>query len=68
MADLYDQAQDTDALLVASALAVQKTKAAAEPKLAATGECLNPLCGEPLPGPQLFCGASCAKEHARRSK
>ena len=66
MADQFDQAQEIDALMAASARAQQEKKAAKEPKLEATGECLNPLCGEPVDAPKLFCGPNCAKEHARR--
>lgn len=68
MADEFDRAQELDALAVTSAMNLQRKLAAAAPKLTATGECLNPLCGEPLDPPQLFCGPQCAQEHARRSK
>jgi hypothetical protein len=68
MADLFDQAQETDALLVSSALAAQRARAASTAQPDPTGECLNPLCGEPLDMPRLFCGPKCATEHARYSK
>jgi hypothetical protein len=67
MADQFDQAQAIDLLMAESALAQHAKKAAAEPKLLATGECLNPMCCEPLTlAGQLFCNSGCAKEHARR--
>jgi hypothetical protein len=68
MTDLYDQASETEALALSAALLAQQAKAAATVQPVATGECLNPLCGEPLDPPQLFCGPQCAREHARRSK
>lgn len=75
MADQFDQAQAIDMLMAESALAQHAKKAAAEPKLLATGECLNQMCGEPLlPHKEadgtlkerLFCNSECAKTHARR--
>jgi hypothetical protein len=68
MADQFDRAQDEDARQTAFAIAAQQRQAASAPKLEATGECLNPLCGEDLDPPRLFCGPSCAQEHARRCK
>jgi len=68
MADVFDAAQEAEARETAHALAAQQARAASAPKLEATGECLNPLCGEELEPPRLFCGPSCAQEHARRSK
>jgi hypothetical protein len=68
MADLFDQAQDRDAQQLAEALQAQTAKAAATPKLAATGECLNPKCGEPLEGGKLFCNSDCAAEHHRYTR
>jgi hypothetical protein len=68
VADEFDRAQELDALAVTSALNLQRKLAANAPRLDHTGECQNPLCGEPLDPPQLFCGPSCAREHARRSK
>jgi hypothetical protein len=68
MADDFERAQELDALAVVSARNLQERKAAREPKLEHTGECLNPLCGEPIESPRLFCGIPCAQEHARRSK
>lgn len=50
------------------ALAEQRAKAASAKKLHPTGECQNPLCGEPVEGERLFCGPICAKEHAKRVK
>jgi hypothetical protein len=68
VADQFDQAQRIDGLMAESALALHQKNAAKEPKLKPNGECWNPLCGEPLVGAALFCGPSCAQEHARRSK
>ncbi len=69
MADTFDQASETEALELSVALLAQQAKAAATVHLQATGECLNPTCGEPmaLPG-QLFCGPKCAHQHAKYSK
>jgi hypothetical protein len=68
MTDLFDHAQATEALETDAALRAQQMRAALAEKVQPTGECLNPLCGEPLDPPQLFCGPKCAREHARRSK
>lgn len=68
MTDQFDQAQATEALETEAALRAHQLRAAAAEKVEPTGECLNPLCGEPLDPPQLFCGSQCAREHARRSK
>ena len=68
MADEFDRAQELDALAVTSALNHHAKLAARAPKLAHTGECHNPLCGEPLESPRLFCGPKCAQQHAKRSK
>jgi hypothetical protein len=68
MADQFDQASETEALSISSALAAQAKRAAAAIPLAATGECQNPLCGEPLDPPRLFCGSRCAAEHSKRRK
>jgi len=68
MADQFDQAQETEALMTSSALAAQAKRAACAPAVEATGECQNPLCGEPVEHPKLFCDAKCAAAHAKRSK
>lgn len=68
MADQYDQASDTEALTLNVALLAQQAKAATTPKLEPVGECLNPICCEPLEEPRLFCGPKCAQEHARYTK
>jgi hypothetical protein len=68
MTDLFDHAQATEALETDAALRAQQLRAALAEKVQPTGECLNPLCGEPLDPPQLFCNSQCAREHARRSK
>lgn len=68
MADQFDQAQAIDLLMTESARAQQTKRALKEPKLEPEGECLNPRCGEPLDPPRLFCGPTCAQEHARYSK
>lgn len=68
MADQFDQATETEALSLSAALAAQAARAANAPKVEPTGECLNPLCGEPLAHPRLFCGANCAAEYASRRK
>lgn len=67
MADDLDRAQDEAARQTEFALAQQMAAAARIPKLEATGECRNPLCGEELEKPRLFCGPKCATEHARRA-
>lgn len=66
MADVFDQAQDRAQQDLEQCL--QAARAAVAPKLKATGECRNPLCGEPLEAGRLFCGPACAQEHARRVK
>lgn len=66
MADQFDNAQRIDQLMTESARAHQAKLAASEPKLDPTGECQNPMCGEPVEPPRLFCNAKCASEHARR--
>lgn len=68
MADEIQQAQDHALREVERARKAQQLMAASMPKLQPSGECLNPLCGEPLEGVQLFCGPACAKEHAKRVK
>jgi hypothetical protein len=73
MPDIFDQAQERDQQQLAESLAAQAARAAASPKLEATGNCLNPLCGEDLQPlasgvMPLFCGADCAKKHAYYSK
>jgi hypothetical protein len=68
MTDTFDQAQATEALETDAALRAQQLRAALAPRVDPTGECLNPLCGEPVESPKLFCNANCAQEHARRSK
>lgn len=68
MSDIFDQAQDTEANETAAALLRQQMKAAATPHPDPTGECMNPLCCEPLDPPKLYCGPKCAQEHARRMK
>lgn len=68
MSDQFDQAQETEALLISSALAAQAKRAACSIQLEAIGECHNPLCGEPLELPKLFCGPKCAAEHSKRCK
>jgi hypothetical protein len=68
MPDLFDQAQDGEARENEAAMRAQRVRAEMAEPTKATGECLNPLCGEPLDPPQLFCGPNCAREHARRVK
>jgi hypothetical protein len=68
MADVFEQAQEREQLDRQQALKAQQLMAAAAPKLLPTGECQNPLCGEPVDGERLFCGAACAAEHAKRVK
>jgi hypothetical protein len=68
MADDIERAQEADARNRAAALAAHQARAAAAEPLAATGECRNPLCGEPVETPRLFCGPACAQQHARYSK
>lgn len=79
MADILDQAQDSLEREEQAAQAARQAQAAWDAAHAPdpTGECLNPLCGEPLdPVPDghggavmpLFCGPACAKEHAKRVK
>ncbi len=68
MTDTFDQASETEALTLSAALAAQAAKAAASTKLEPTGECLNPICGEPVDEPRLFCGPKCAQGYARYAK
>lgn len=68
MADQFDKAQETDALIAEDARARQALKAASEPKLGSIGECWNDACGEPLEHPRLFCGPKCAEAHAKQRK
>lgn len=68
MADEFDRAQELELLNLQQSLAAQAEIARATPKLQATGECLAPRCGEPLPAGQLFCGPACAQFHARYSR
>jgi hypothetical protein len=68
MADVFDQAQDLVLRENELARMAQQRLASHAPKLEPTGECQNPLCGEPLDGARLFCGPDCAKEHAKRVK
>lgn len=69
MADQFDRAQDTDALITEDARERHALKAASELKLVPTGECQNPVCGEPFHNSaRLFCGPICAQAHARQRK
>lgn len=68
MTDPFDQASATEALTLSVALEAQQRRAAATPRPDPTGECLNPLCGEPVAAPRLFCGQNCAAVHARYNK
>jgi len=68
-ADLSDQATDREMADTALALRLHQQRAAATPKLAPQGHCLNPTCGEDFDGDplKLFCGKECAAEHGRRT-
>lgn len=66
--DQFDQAQESDARETEAAYRAQQARAANAVKLTATGECQNPMCGEELEPPRLFCGPKCAQQHARRTK
>lgn len=66
--DVFDQAQERDAQQLTEALQAQSEKAAAAPKLLATGECRNPHCGEPLEVGKLFCNSTCAAEHHKYAR
>lgn len=66
VADQFDQSQETEALHIAAALAAQARRVA--PVVLHDGYCKNPLCGEPVEAPKLFCDAKCAAQHAKRSK
>ncbi len=68
MADQFDQAQRIDELMRDSARAAQQKQAARTPPAVPTGECLNPLCGEPVGPPKLFCNSGCAAQHAKFQK
>lgn len=72
MADVFDKAQELEALDRQQAWLAHKAKAAAAQKLQPSGECLNPLCCEPFDllghetAHRLFCGPECAAEYERR--
>lgn len=67
MPDDFDKASETEAKTLQDQLDAQRLRAACAPKLAPSGECMNPRCGEEFPAgdPRVFCGAQCANEHAR---
>jgi hypothetical protein len=68
MSDTFDQAQEREAIENATAVRIQQARAAKHEEPSPTGECMNPLCGEPVESPKLFCNSRCAQEHARRVK
>lgn len=70
MADVFDKAQEYDALNLEQGLKVQRLKAATYRRPAATGRCLNPDCEAPaFDNPQrLFCGPDCEREHSRMTR
>jgi hypothetical protein len=69
-ADPIDRATEVAELNLADALEAQRLRAAAAPRLAPVGYCMNPACSEDFPAgsPKLYCGASCAQAHAKISK
>jgi len=68
MADVFDMAQEFDALNLQQGLMAQKIKAAHTPRLLPRGECLNPYCETQFTNPlKLFCNPNCEREHSRLS-
>ena len=67
MADVFDMAQDFDALNLAQGLMAQKIKAAHTPRTQPRGYCLNPYCEVPFiaNSVQLFCNPNCEREYSR---
>jgi hypothetical protein len=62
MADIIDQAQEQEAMNIASSLRIHAARALLVPKPKAVGYCLNQQCGEPFVdgSERLFCGPGCA--------
>jgi hypothetical protein len=68
MADVFDMAQQFDALNLEQGLMAQKVIAAHTPRPTAVGHCLNPDCEAEFDNPQrLFCNPACEREHFRLS-
>lgn len=67
MPDFFDKASEHEQRALQDQLEAQRLRAACAPKLAPSGECMNPRCGEEFPAgdPRVFCNAKCAVEHAR---
>lgn len=70
MTDQFDRAQELDAMAALAAMEEQRIRAARAPKLAPSGECQNPRCGEEFPAGdnRLFCNSHCAAEHQRLTR
>ena len=64
MADDVDNANEIQELFLERALASRKPA----PQTLATGFCQNPLCGEYLGDPRLYCDGKCAGEAAKYGK
>jgi hypothetical protein len=70
VADVFDKAQEYDALNLSQGLAAQRARAANYVRPKATGRCLNPECeASPFDNPQrLYCGPECEREHHRLTR
>lgn len=69
MADVFDKAQEYDALNLAQGLQAQRARAAAYVRPKATGRCLNPECEAHFDNPQrLYCNPQCEREHNNHTR
>jgi hypothetical protein len=64
MTKAFDRAQELEAAERDSCIAQQRAK----PAMQATGFCLDPACGAPLPDGQLFCGAECRDFYEKQER
>jgi hypothetical protein len=67
MPDVFDMAQQFDALNLEQGLQAQRVRASVFKAPAATGKCLNPDCdANPFDNPKrLFCDPACEREYSR---
>jgi hypothetical protein len=67
MADVFDMAQQFDALNLEQGLMAQRVRASLTKHPKAVGYCLNHLCEEPFNNPEkLFCNPACERQYSRR--
>lgn len=66
MADDFDRASDAEMRDRELLLKAHSALSALVTRMAPSGECHNPLCGEPFhpDSPKLFCDDKCAKQHS----